>query len=252
MPEMQLPFVTVVVASPPAENPAQEALAEGLVHELRCRSTLSLVRTPHLYHLTVNHPAVGHLRRIEGALAVAAFLKPRAAKWVLHTLGVGVSGRLGPVRCLDLAEFSDAASTAAERISQELCAAGAPFPEASRPDAPPVADFRGEKVAARWYPVVDRERCRGCLECLNFCLFGVFEASAEGVEVVEPDSCKMGCPACARLCPQGAIMFPDYQESVAIAGGAGSIPAEAEPISPLAERQRFLDRLLEELDAEDD
>src|SRR5207302_6046724 len=31
------------------------------------------------------------------------------------------------------------------------------------------------------------------------------------------DNCKRGCPACSRVCPEHAIMFPDYK-TPAIAG----------------------------------
>jgi ferredoxin len=41
------------------------------------------------------------------------------------------------------------------------------------------------------------------------------------VEVRNPDSCKTGCPACARICPQSAIMFPLYEKDEAIAGAPG-------------------------------
>lgn len=70
----------------------------------------------------------------------------------------------------------------------------------------------------RWYPVIDYSRCTNCLECLDFCLFGVY--GIDGVErilVENQDNCKKGCPACSRVCPEQAIMFPDYK-TPAIAG----------------------------------
>jgi len=70
----------------------------------------------------------------------------------------------------------------------------------------------------RWYPVIDYSRCTNCLECLDFCLFGVYGVdSLERILVESQDSCKKGCPACSRVCPEQAIMFPDYK-SPAIAG----------------------------------
>jgi NAD-dependent dihydropyrimidine dehydrogenase PreA subunit len=66
--------------------------------------------------------------------------------------------------------------------------------------------------------VVDYDRCTNCLECLNFCLFGVYGLDSEGAIVAEdPDACRPGCPACARICPAAAIMFPEHA-SAAIAG----------------------------------
>jgi Pyruvate/2-oxoacid:ferredoxin oxidoreductase delta subunit len=64
-----------------------------------------------------------------------------------------------------------------------------------------------------WFPVIDRARCRACRQCLEFCLFGVYETREDGgVSVVRPEACKTNCPACARLCPDAAIMFPKYNE----------------------------------------
>ncbi len=64
-----------------------------------------------------------------------------------------------------------------------------------------------------WFPVIDRSRCRGCQQCANFCLFGVFTIEDGTVVVKNPANCKTNCPACARICPQVAIMFPKLAES---------------------------------------
>lgn len=70
----------------------------------------------------------------------------------------------------------------------------------------------------RWYPVIDYSRCTNCLECLDFCLFGVYGVDTlERIVVENQDQCKKGCPACSRVCPQQAIIFPEYK-SAAIAG----------------------------------
>jgi len=73
-------------------------------------------------------------------------------------------------------------------------------------------------TSRRWYPVIDYSRCTNCLECLDFCLFGVYGVdSLQRIIVETQDNCKRGCPACSRVCPEQAIMFPDYK-SPAIAG----------------------------------
>lgn len=60
-----------------------------------------------------------------------------------------------------------------------------------------------------WFPVIDYDRCTNCKQCLEFCLFGVYEAGGDGkVAVTQPANCKTNCPACARICPQTAIVFP--------------------------------------------
>lgn len=65
-----------------------------------------------------------------------------------------------------------------------------------------------------WFPVIDKERCINCRQCLEFCLFGVYEEDESGqVRVTNPANCKNNCPACARICPQTAIIFPKCGES---------------------------------------
>ncbi len=72
----------------------------------------------------------------------------------------------------------------------------------------------------RWYPVIDYSRCTNCMECIDFCLFGVYGVDKlDRILVEHQDNCKRGCPACSRVCPEQAIMFPDYK-TAAIAGAA--------------------------------
>jgi NAD-dependent dihydropyrimidine dehydrogenase PreA subunit len=89
---------------------------------------------------------------------------------------------------------------------------------------PPGPRFSPEQLLAapgrRWYPVIDYGRCTNCMECLDFCLFGVYGVDGQDRLLVEnQDSCKKGCPACSRVCPEQAIIFPDYK-TPAIAGAA--------------------------------
>jgi Pyruvate/2-oxoacid:ferredoxin oxidoreductase delta subunit len=63
-----------------------------------------------------------------------------------------------------------------------------------------------------WFPVIDYDRCTNCMQCLSFCLFGVYGVDAEKrIEVRNNDNCKTNCPACSRVCPEAAIMFPKYK-----------------------------------------
>ncbi len=65
-----------------------------------------------------------------------------------------------------------------------------------------------------WFPVIDYDRCGNCKQCLSFCLFGVYAVDAdERIEVRHPEQCKTNCPACARVCPNAAIIFPKYGKS---------------------------------------
>ena len=81
-------------------------------------------------------------------------------------------------------------------------------------------------LAPRWYPVLDYSLCTACAQCHDFCMFGAYSLDEEGRPVVsDPDKCKPGCPACARICPEGAIMFPQYPGDEGIAGAPGKRPA---------------------------
>ncbi len=62
-----------------------------------------------------------------------------------------------------------------------------------------------------WFPVIDFDRCTNCMQCLTFCLFDVYGVNAEQkITVQNQDNCKTDCPACSRVCPEVAILFPKY------------------------------------------
>ena len=63
-----------------------------------------------------------------------------------------------------------------------------------------------------WFPVIDYSRCTNCMQCLSFCLFDVYGVSADKkIQVQNQSNCKTDCPACSRVCPEVAIMFPKYR-----------------------------------------
>ena len=109
-----------------------------------------------------------------------------------------------------------------------------------------------------WFPVIDRARCNGCGTCADYCLFSVYAADNnlppnKKIRVTMPQYCKVGCPACARLCPTGALIFPFCHEpelNGEIADPQERPPADAlaalgdDPMRILAERknrQRLID-----------
>jgi Pyruvate/2-oxoacid:ferredoxin oxidoreductase delta subunit len=62
-----------------------------------------------------------------------------------------------------------------------------------------------------WFPVIDYDRCTNCMQCLSFCLFDVYGVDEQKqIQVQNNDNCKTNCPACSRVCPEVAIMFPKY------------------------------------------
>jgi NAD-dependent dihydropyrimidine dehydrogenase PreA subunit len=49
------------------------------------------------------------------------------------------------------------------------------------------------------------------MQCLTFCLFDVYGVdSKQQITVQNQDNCKTDCPACSRVCPEVAILFPKY------------------------------------------
>lgn len=159
--------------------------------------------------------------------------------------GIGPAGSVPDrhIYCLDLRDFNTPepylnevrriAAECRERADARQTArtnGPAPLLQLGVPAAAPEANGHGPATAAftpdqlltpanrRWYPVIDYGRCTNCLECLDFCLFGVYGVdSMDRILVENQDSCKKGCPACSRVCPEQAIMFPEYK-AAAIAG----------------------------------
>ncbi len=92
----------------------------------------------------------------------------------------------------------------------------------AEPVAASVADDENT-IRRRWYPVIDYSRCTNCMECIDFCLFGVYGVDAlDRILVETQDNCKKGCPACSRVCPANAIVFP-HHKTPEIAGANGEV-----------------------------
>src|SRR5438270_4089626 len=81
-----------------------------------------------------------------------------------------------------------------------------------------VEAFRAETSSPKhgewkpWFPVIDYDRCTNCMQCLSFCLFDVYGVTINGkIQVRSENHCKTDCPACSRVCPEVAILFPKYR-----------------------------------------
>ena len=93
-------------------------------------------------------------------------------------------------------------------------------PSVEKPASAPVV-IAGDGIRRRWYPVIDYSRCTNCMECIDFCLFGVYGVDLlDRILVEQEDNCKKGCPACSRVCPANAIVFPEHK-TPGIAGAEG-------------------------------
>ncbi len=96
--------------------------------------------------------------------------------------------------------------------------------EGSAPEARFAPEQLLQAPERRWYPVIDYSRCTNCMECIDFCLFGVYGVDKlDRIFVENQDSCKKGCPACSRVCPEHAIMFPDHKTPAIAGAPAGGV-----------------------------
>jgi NAD-dependent dihydropyrimidine dehydrogenase PreA subunit len=132
----------------------------------------------------------------QGLTAVVA-CHARTVRWLCHRAGATLPQ---DTACLNL-RTQPAADVIAALGLQPAAETGAP------PDPPSARDW------PPWYPVIDYDRCTNCKQCLQFCLFGTYETDADDrVTVAQPQNCKNNCPACARICPATAIIFPKLDE----------------------------------------
>jgi Pyruvate/2-oxoacid:ferredoxin oxidoreductase delta subunit len=142
-----------------------------------------------------------------GAVKIAACF-PRAVKWLFHAAGTPL--REDAAEVVNLRSLSPEQAQAA--VVNQSVAPNIPAGKSLREDGPkPV--LKSEMGAWKpWFPVIDYDRCTNCMQCLSFCLFGVYGVDEEKrIQVQNQDNCKTNCPACSRVCPEAAIMFPKYK-----------------------------------------
>lgn len=129
-------------------------------------------------------------------VAVAA-CHPRALRWLLHAAGCALPP---DTQFLNLRTASTPELLAQVDRLPETASDGAVAPPAYA--APAAEDW------PPWFPIIDESRCSRCGQCVSFCLFGVYTRVNGRVTVTQPHHCKNNCPACARICPEAAIIFP--------------------------------------------
>lgn len=63
-------------------------------------------------------------------------------------------------------------------------------------------------MSKTWYPVIDYDKCTGCLACFEKCSHGVYELNSRNLpKVVGPEGCVQNCTGCGDLCPTQAITY---------------------------------------------
>lgn len=60
------------------------------------------------------------------------------------------------------------------------------------------------------YPVVDRELCDGCEECISICPVWVFEMVDGKSQAVNPEEC-IDCQVCLSVCFPQAITLHEFE-----------------------------------------
>jgi NAD-dependent dihydropyrimidine dehydrogenase PreA subunit len=165
-------------------------------------------------------PLLKRIAASEGVKIAACF--PRAVRWLFHAARSPL-----PNEGIDLLNMRTAGAD--EIAGKLLSSVGPSVCEGPAAEAPSCQccgrvseDVQGgapvEAAIPRgwipWFPVIDYDRCGNCKQCLSFCLFGVYAVDQDDrVEVRNPHQCKTNCPACARVCPSAAIVFPKYDKA---------------------------------------
>lgn len=174
--------------------------------------------------------------------------------------------------CLDLKARNDAKSFVdevvrirdehkVETVSLGGLLGGLPIvtpPPVAAPPAPIVGPITAAQPTViadegnrRWYPVIDYSRCTNCMECIDFCLFGVYGVDkVDTILVEQPDNCRKGCPACSRVCPENAIIFPQHKTPAIAGSPEGSAGAFKIDLSKLFGAPDALEQAVLERDVE--
>jgi NAD-dependent dihydropyrimidine dehydrogenase PreA subunit len=215
---------TLVISRSQPPSPERRALEDALIGGLESVG-IPVVVAPDLSLMRRGAKALAFLRAVRGPIVFLSWLQPRAAFWWLCFLGVtGKRARTLPRRTpSDMSQRPIVAFHLGEFASADHWMKRIEKMVQNHPDM-----LKGESCHLpfprheRWYPVVDRSRCVECHQCVEFCIFGVYARDRRKHLVVKnPDNCKPGCPACSRVCPSQAIIFPLYAEDAAIAGADG-------------------------------
>lgn len=175
------------------------------------KSDLDVIFVPHLYDLPDDSDVWETLRSINGRLLFVTWIYPRPVSIILAKHLISTE----PDSILDFRDFQTA-SECHQAIINRLA------PECEAAINVGSINEIDQTASERWYPVIDSSLCVNCGNCLQFCIFNVYTYDeSHHVTATNPDNCKTGCPACSRICPHGAIIFPLYSKDAAISGAPG-------------------------------
>ncbi len=247
---------TVVISRGQSRNPQKRAIEQQIADAAKELAGVDVLLVPHLYDLPKTSESYQRLSEIEGDLIVFSWIYSRAAHWVLDRNGIGGQyGDVHLGLSEDDEDEVNAAQAESDNHADALDRMTSIYPRPDRSiycvdlkvageaqpfiqelhriierDSESLALSKSlpiiggklvevdETTSRRWYPVIDFSRCTNCMECIDFCLFGVYGVDgAESILVEQPDNCRKGCPACSRVCPENAIIFPQHK-APAIAG----------------------------------
>lgn len=168
------------------------------------------------------------LKRFSGGRVKIAACFPRAVKWLFAAGGADLSPE---TELLNLR--TQGAGEVAEALLLPGIRANLPPGRNGEAAAPPVpcSVLETPQNWMPWFPVIDYDRCVNCKQCLGFCLFGVYGVDGEKrIQVQHPHQCKNGCPACARVCPEAAIIFPKYKAGPINGDSAPAVASNPEKV----------------------
>lgn len=135
--------------------------------------------------------------------AVIAACHPRAVEWLLRWAGWPIDAN------------HPAIVNMRESTPQDIAAKIGVSPEETAPASCGSTPTASDTSWIPWFPVIDYSRCTGCNQCLSFCPFSVYSPGPADrrIVVTNPRNCKNECPACARICPSVAIIFPKFKDA---------------------------------------
>lgn len=202
-------------------NAERTAYEVALIDALR-PETDRLAVLPEWYHIppapSAQAAVLAFLQPLAGPVIIFSWLYPRPAEQLWRLMARESMKKGVQPDFFDMKAFATPVAAARAFMTAHPRSPGKTMAEVER------LDGAVDPSAPRWYPVIDSDRCTACGQCSAFCLFDVYERQAKTrrVQVARPDQCKPGCPACSRICPEGAIMFP-LSDDPAIAGAPGHL-----------------------------